>query len=238
MRKIIVQSFITLDGVMQSPGGPYEDPSGGFSYGGWAINFFDESMLKFVGESANKPFALILGRRTYEIFAAHWPYVNEKHKENPKDNALDDPFADALNAARKYVISDAPLTLSWNNTTLVTGNVVKEIQKLREENGPELQVHGSGNLIQTLLKHDLVDELRIMIFPITLGTGKKLFAEGTQPFAFKLTKSETSNTGVIMAVYERAGKVQVGTAEFDTPTEAELARRKQLAEEDKNRIVH
>lgn len=237
MRKIIVQSFITLDGVMQSPGGSYEDPSGGFSYGGWAVNFFDESMLKFVGESANKPFALILGRRTYEIFAAHWPYVNEKHTENLKDNALDDPFADALNAARKYVVSDAPLTLSWNNTTLVTGNVVKEIQKLREENGPELQVHGSGNLIQTLLKHDLVDELRIMIFPITLGTGKKLFAEGTQPFAFKLTKSETSNTGVIMAVYERAGKVQVGTAEFDTPTEAELARRKRLAEEDKNRIA-
>jgi len=232
MRKIIVQSFITLDGVMQSPGGPHEDPTGGFTYGGWAVSYFDESMMKFVGESAAKPFALLLGRRTYEIFAAHWPYVNEKHKENPKENALDDPFAEALNAARKYVVSDAPLTLPWNNTTPVLGNVVQEIQKLKEEDGPELQVHGSGNLIQTLLKHDLVDEFRLMIFPITLGGGKKLFADGTQPYAFNLKKSATSSTGVIMAVYERTGAVQIGTAEFETPTEAELERRKRLAEEE------
>ena len=169
MRKIIVQSFITLDGVMQSPGGPHEDQTGGFSYGGWAVNYFDESMMKFVGESNAKPFALLLGRRTYEIFAAHWPYVNEKHGENPKENALDDPFADALNAARKYVVSEVPLALSWNNTTTIMGNVVEEIQKLKDEDGPELQVHGSANLIQTLLKHDLVDEFRLMLFPITLG---------------------------------------------------------------------
>ena len=234
MRKLIVQSFITLDGVMQSPGGPHEDPTGGFSHGGWAVNFFDEPMMKFVRESQAKPFALLLGRRTYEIFAAHWPYVNEKHGENPKENTLDDPFADAQNAAKKYVVSDTPLALSWNNTTIIGGNVIKEIQKLKNEDGPELQVHGSGNLIQTLLKHNLVDELRLMIFPITLGTGKKLFADGTQPLAFTLTKSAISSTGVIMAVYEKAGAVQVGTAEFDTPTDAELARRKRLAEEDKN----
>jgi len=233
MRKIIVQSFITLDGVMQSPGGPYEDQTGGFSYGGWAVNYFDESMMKFVGESNAKPFALLLGRRTYEIFAAHWPYVNEKHGENPKENALDDPFADALNAARKYVVSEVPLALSWNNTTTITGNVVEEIQKLKDEDGPELQMHGSANLIQTLLKHDLVDEFRLMIFPITLGGGKKLFADGTQPLAFKLVRSAISSTGVIMAVYEKAGAVQIGTAEFETPTDAELARRMRLAEEEK-----
>ena len=233
MRKIIVQSFITLDSVMQSPGGPHEDQTGGFRYGGWAVNHFDESMMKFVGELNAKPFALLLGRRTYEIFAAHWPYVNEKHGENPKENALDDPFADALNAARKYVVSEVPLALSWNNTTTIMGNVVEEIQKLKDEDGPELQVHGSANLIQTLLKHDLVDEFRLMIFPITLGGGKKLFADGTQPLAFKLVRSATSSTGVIMAVYEKAGAVQIGTAEFETPTDAELARRMRLAEEEK-----
>ena len=233
MRKIIVQSFITLDGVMQSPGGSHEDQTGGFRHGGWAVNYFDESMMKFVGESNTKPFALLLGRRTYEIFAAHWPYVNEKHGENPKENALDDPFADALNAARKYVVSEVPLALSWNNTTTIMGNVVEEIQKIKDEDGPELQVHGSANLIQTLLKHDLVDEFRLMIFPITLGGGKKLFADGTQPLAFKLVRSAISSTGVIMAVYEKAGVVQIGTAEFETPTDAELARRMRLAEEEK-----
>src|SRR3989344_216432 len=233
MRKIIVQSFITLDGVMQSPGGPHEDPTGGFTYGGWAINYFDESMMKFVGESSAKPFVLLLGRRTYEIFAAHWPFVKEKHEENPKENALDDPFADALNAAKKYVVSEAPLALSWNNTTVISGNVVEEIQKLKDEDGPELQVHGSSNLIQTLLKHDLVDEFRLMIFPITLGIGKKLFVDCTQPLAFKLVRSAISSTGVIMAVYEKAGAVQIGTAEFKTPTDAELARRMRLAEEEK-----
>ena len=233
MRKIIVIEFLTLDGIMQAPGGPHEDQTGGFSYGGWAVNYFDESMMKFVGESNAKPFALLLGRRTYEIFAAHWPYVKEKHGENPKENALDDPFADALNAARKYVVSEVPLALSWNNTTTIIDSVVEEIQKLKNEDGPELQVHGSANLIQTLLKHDLVDEFRLMIFPITLGGGKKLFAEGTQPLAFKLVKSATSSTGVIMAIYGKAGAVQIGTAEFETPTDAELARRMRLAEEEK-----
>lgn len=231
MRKIIVQTLITFDGVMQSPGGPEEDPSGGFKYGGWAVNYFDESMMKFVGESSAKPFALLLGRRTYEIFASHWPYVNAKHKKDPKENALDDPFADALNTARKYVVTDAPLALPWNNTTPIRSNVVEEIQKLKEEDGPEIQVHGSGGLIQTLLKHDFVDEFRLMIFPITLGSGEKLFANGAMPRAFKLTRSVTSSTGVIMAIYEKVGTVEVGTAEFDTPTDAELARRKRLAKE-------
>src|SRR3989344_5374499 len=233
MRKIIIQSFITLDGVIQAPGGPHEDPSGGFTHGGWAVNYFDEAMMNAMGDLNTKPFALLLGRRTYEIFAAHWPFVKEKHGENPKESAIDDPFADALNTARKYVVSEVPLALSWNNTTTIRGDVVEEIQKLKDEDGPELQVHGSGNLIQTLLKHDLVDEFRLMIFPITLGGGKKLFADGTQPLAFKLVRSAISSTGVIMAVYEKAGAVQIGTAEFKTPTDAELARRMRLAEEEK-----
>ena len=231
MRKIIIQSFITLDGVIQAPGGPHEDPSGGFTHGGWAVNYFDEAMMNAMGDLNTKPFALLLGRRTYEIFAAHWPFVKEKHGENPKEGAIDDPYADALNAAKKYVVSDTPLALSWNNTTHIAENVVAEIQKLKAEDGPEIQVHGSGNLIQTLLKNDLVDEFRLMIFPLTLGTGKKLFSKGTLPQAFKLTKSATSSTGVIMATYEKAGAVQVGTPEFDTPTDEELARRKRLAKE-------
>ena len=233
MRKIIVQTFITLDGVMQSPGGPHEDPSGGFIHGGWAINYFDEAMMKSMEDLNTKPFALLLGRRTYEIFAAHWPYVKEKHGENPKEASIDDPYADALNAAKKYVVSGRPLALSWNKTTHIASKVVEAIQKLKGEDGPEIQVHGSGNLVQSLLKHDLVDEFRLMIFPITLGSGKKLFADGTELSAFTLTKNAISSTGVLMATYKKAGAVQVGSAEFDTPTDAEIARRARWAEEGK-----
>jgi dihydrofolate reductase len=240
MRKIILQSFITLDGVMQSPGGPYEDPTGKFSYGGWAVNYFDESMMKFVSKSTSQPFELLLGRRTYEIFAAHWPFVNEKHKKNPKENTLDDPFANTMNSVKKYVVSHVPLVLPWNNTKLLSGDTVEEIRKIKETDGPEIQVHGSGNMIQTLLKNDLVDEIRLMMFPITLGKGKKLFDEGTRPSAFKLTSSGTSSTGVYMAIYEKSGVVQMGTAEFDTPTKAELDRRRSLKTKKKvrNSLAH
>jgi len=231
MRKIVIQSFITLDGVMQSPGGPHEDPSGNFTYGGWAVNYFDEQMMSFLKEQSERPFALLLGRRTYEIFAAHWPFVNQKHEENPKEGSLDDPFADALNAAQKYVVSPEELALPWENTTRISDDVVSNIKKLKEEDGPEIQVHGSGGLIQTLLANDLVDEFRLMIFPITLGKGKKLFGDGSQPKSFTLKNSAISTTGVITAVYEKAGDVQVGTAEFNTPTEQELERRVRLGEE-------
>lgn len=222
MRKLIVLSFITLDGVMQAPGGPEEDPTGGFKYGGWVAGYFDDFLGKVMDKQMSKPFDLLLGRKTYEIFAAHWPYVK----------ANEDPVAAAINHAKKYVASKTLKTLDWSNSELIKGDVAKEVKKLKEQDGPEIQVHGSGNLIQTLLKHDLVDELWLKIFPITLGRGKRLFAEGTIPGGFKLLESEISPSGVIVASYARAGEVKTGSFALEVPTEAELSRRKRLKEEE------
>jgi dihydrofolate reductase len=222
MRKLIVLSFITLDGVMQAPGGPEEDPTGGFKYGGWVAGYFDDFLGKVMDKQMSKPFDLLLGRKTYEIFAAHWPYV--------KTN--EDPVAAAINNAKKYVASKTLKTLDWSNSELIKGDVAKEVKKLKEQDGPEIQVHGSGNLIQTLLKHDLVDELWLKIFPITLGRGKRLFAEGTIPGGFKLLEGEISPSGIIVASYARAGEVKTGSFALEVPTEAELARRKRLKEEE------
>ncbi len=199
MRKLIVNTFITLDGVMQAPGGPEEDPTGGFTYGGWSFNYWDDMMGQVMGESMAKPFELLLGRKTYEIFSAHWPYIK------------DDPAADKLNSARKYVVSRTLDKVNWNNSTLVTGDVAQAVRNLKEQNMPEIQVHGSGNLIQTLLKHDLIDEFRLWIFPVTIGKGKRLFGEGTQPVNLKLIDSKTSTTGVIIATYEPAGELKTGS---------------------------
>jgi len=199
MRKIIVLSFITLDGVMQAPGGPEEDQTGAFiRYGGWTVPYFDDFLGKTMTEQMSRPFDLLLGRKTYEIFAGYWPYQK-------------DPSAAGINTAKKYVASKTPLKLDWSNSTLISGDLVQEIKKLKEQDGPELQVHGSGNLIQTLLKHDLVDELWLKIFPITLGIGKRLFAEGTTPAAFTLREAKTSPCGVIVASYDRAGEVKTGS---------------------------
>jgi dihydrofolate reductase len=221
MRKLIVLSFITLDGVMQAPGGPEEDPTGGFKCGGWVAGYFDDFLGKVMNKQMSKPFDLLLGRKTYEIFAAHWPYVKTD----------EDPIAAAINKAKKYVASKTLKKLDWSNSELIKGDVAKEVKKLKEQDGPEIQVHGSGNLIQTLLKHDLVDELWLKIFPITLGRGKRLFAEGTIPGGFKLLESEISPSGIIVASYARAGEVQTGSFALEVPTEAELARRKRLKEE-------
>jgi dihydrofolate reductase len=221
MRKIVVLSFITLDGVMQAPGGPEEDPTGGFKYGGWVAGYFDDFLGKVMIRQMSKPFDLLLGRKTYEIFAAHWPYVNTEG----------DPIAAGINKAKKYVASKKLIKLDWNNSELIKGDVAKEVKKLKAQDGPAIQVHGSGNLIQTLLEHDLVDELWLKIFPITLGRGKRLFAEGTIPAGFKLIESEVSPSGVIVATYVRAGEVRTGSFALGVPTEAELARRKRLKEE-------
>jgi dihydrofolate reductase len=220
MRKLIVLSFITVDGVMQAPGGPEEDPTGGFTYGGWTVPYFDNLLGKVMVEQMSRPFDLLLGRRTYEIFAAHWPYQK-----------IDgEPIAAAINNAKKYVVSRTSLGLGWNNSILIRGDV-DEIKKLKQQEGPELQIHGSGNLIQTLLKHDLIDEYWLKIFPVTLGVGKRLFADGTTPGAFVLRKSEMSSSGVIIATYERAGEVKMGSFAMEKPTEAELARRQKMREE-------
>lgn len=197
MRKIIVLSFITLDGVMQAPGGPEEDPTGGFRYGGWTVPYFDEFLGQVMAEQMSKPFDLLLGRKTFELFAAYWPQHAE---EGP-----------GINNATKYVVSTTLTTHEWERSVFLSGDVVKEIRKLKQQDGPDIQVHGSGNLIQTLLQHDLVDELWLKIFPITLGPGKRLFADGATPGAFTLRETTTSPLGVIVASYERAGEVQTGS---------------------------
>src|SRR5713101_5084228 len=197
MRKLIVLSFITLDGVMQAPGGPEEDPTGGFTSGGWTVPYFDDFLGQTMTEQMSRPFDLLLGRKTYEIFAAYWPHHNDEGA--------------GINNATKYVASHAPMELTWEHSVLLKGDVVDEVKKLKAQDGPELQVHGSGNFIQTLLKYDLVDELWLKIFPITLGMGKRLFAEGTTAAAFTLREAKTSPRGVIVASYERAGEVQTGS---------------------------
>ncbi len=196
-RKIIVLTFITLDGVIQAPGGPNEDTSGDFKYGGWTVPYFDDFMGKVMEKQMRQPFDLLLGRKTFEIFASYWP----KHEaEWP-----------GVNSATKYVASQILSKHSWANSVFLKGNVVAAIKKLKSDKGPNLQVYGSGNLIQTLLTHDLVDELWLKIFPITLGGGKRLFAEGTIPAAFKVISSETSPKGVIVASYKRDGKIKTGS---------------------------
>ena len=198
MRKIVVLTFVSLDGVMQAPGGPEEDTSGGFTFGGWTAPYFDEMGGKIMGEQLTPPFDLLLGRKTYDIFAGFWP-------------TSQDPGADALNRATKYVVSGSAPELSWDTSVLITGDVVTKLKELKAADGPMLQVHGSSVLIQTLLKHDLVDELWLKTFPVTLGSGKRLFGEGTMPMAFKLTSSQVTPSGVIIANYLRDGDVQTGS---------------------------
>jgi len=184
---------------MQAPGGPDEDTSGNFKHGGWSVGYWDDFMGKVMSEQMGHPYDLLLGRKTYEIFAAFWP------------KAKDVPGADGLNKARKYVVSKTPRKLDWNNSVLVTGNIPEEIKKLKRVDGPELQVHGSSNLIQTLLKHDLVDEFRLKIYPVSIGHGKRLFGDGTIPASFKLLESVTSPSGVIIATYGRDGAIKTGS---------------------------
>lgn len=197
MRKVIVLSFITLDGVMQAPGGPKEDTSGGFRYGGWTVPYFDDFAGKVMEEQMKEPFSLLLGRKTFEIFAGYWP----KHASGWP----------GINEATKYVVSKTLQSHKWSNSIFIKGNVVEEIKKLKQAAGPDMQVYGSSVLVQTLLRHDLVDELWLKIFPITLGQGKRLFAQGTVPAAFKLTQSQVSSLGVVIVSYARAGQVKTGS---------------------------
>jgi dihydrofolate reductase len=201
MRKVIILSFITMDGIMQAPGAPTEDTSGDFKYGGWTVPYFDESLGGVMTEQMSRPFDLLLGRKTYDIFASYWP-----HHDDAKD-----PIASGINKARKYVASRSTLKFDWQNSVQLADDVAREIEKLKSEDGPELQVHGSGNFIQTLLKHDLADEFWLKIYPLMLGSGKRLFAEGSITAAFRLTKSSVTRAGVIVANYERDGEVKTGS---------------------------
>lgn len=200
MRKLVVLSFISLDGVMQAPGGPDEDTSSNFKYGGWTVPYSDDFSGNLMVEQMSMPFDLLLGRKTYDIFANYWP------KQDPEG-----PVAKPFNKATKYVVSGSSPKLDWEKSVLIEGDVLAKLKELKEQDGPMLQVHGSGNLIQTLLKNDLVDELWLKIFPVTLGTGKRLFAEGTMPAAFELTDSKVTPLGVIFANYKRAGDVKTGS---------------------------
>lgn len=199
MRKIITLSFITLDGVMQAPGGPEEDTSGGFKYGGWTVPYMDEYGGKIMLEQMGHPYDLLLGRKTYDIWKPYWPVHN------------DNPIGQGINKATKYVATTTPLETDWEKTVILKDNVVDELKKLKQSEGPELQVHGSGNFIQTLLRNDLVDELWLKIFPITLGAGKRLFDGGPIPATFTLESCSHSPSGIIIANYKRAGEVQTGS---------------------------
>jgi dihydrofolate reductase len=200
MRKLIVQTFLTLDGVMQAPGGPGEDDDGGFAYGGWSVNYWDDQMGQVMGEATSRPFAMVLGRRTYDIMAAYWPTAPEEEG------------AKVFNDATKYVASRSrPDLEAWSNSVLLEGDAAGALAARKREDGPELQVHGSANLIQTLLRHNLVDEFRLWVFPLVIGSGKRLFADGTVPAGLRLADSKVSSTGVVMGTWQPAGEIATGS---------------------------
>jgi dihydrofolate reductase len=221
MRKLIASTMVSLDGVMQAPGGPAEDPTGGFAFGGWSFSFWDDVPDRDMRGLDGKDRELVLGRRTYEIFEAYWPY-----------QAADSPLAQTLNAARKHVASRTlKKPLQWNNSTLLHGDVVAAVTALKAEAGLDLQIIGSGNLIQTLQAASLIDEYNVWTFPVVLGRGKRLFEAGAKPGALRLAASQTSATGVVMSTYVPAGDVPLGSFAQPEPSEKEVARRAKLARE-------
>jgi dihydrofolate reductase len=199
MRKLMVMSFVSLDGVVQAPGGPDEDREGGFEHGGWAVPYIDEQVLGLMEEMGSRAGALLLGRKTYEMFAATWPLAE-----------AGDPIGDRMNGLPKYVASRTLDTVSWQNSTLLTGDVVEEAGRLKEGEGGEIQVHGSGGLVQTLIEHDLVDEFYLLVFPVLIGSGKRLFGAGTVPAGLTMTGTETTGTGLVVSTYTRTGKLEYG----------------------------
>jgi dihydrofolate reductase len=199
MRRLMVTTFLTLDGVMQAPGGPGEDDSDGFTFGGWSVNYWDERMRGFMTQTMSVPFDLLLGRKTYDIFVTYWPDAPEEAGSKP------------LNDATKFVASRGRPTLDWKESVLIEGDAAVGVAALKQTDGPELQVHGSGNLIQTLMAHDLVDEYRLWVFPVVLGSGKRLFADGAIPSGLKLVDSTVSTTGVVIGTYEPAGPIVTGS---------------------------
>ena len=220
MRKLIASTFASLDGIMQAPGGPEEDPTGGFALGGWMFGFADESMDISDSGFDGKDRELLLGRRTYEIFEAYWPYQPDDH-----------PVARTLNAAKKHVASRTLTALRWNNSTLLDGDVVPAVIALKSRPGPDLQIIGSGCLIQTLQAASLIDEYNVWTFPVVLGRGKRLFSETAKPSALRLVRSQVSTTGVVMSTYVPGGDIQPGSFASAEPSEQELARRRRMANE-------
>lgn len=223
MRKVITGAFVSMDGVMQAPGGPEEDPTGGFKYGGWVAPIADVDAVfgEEIGKLFGQPYDLLLGRRTYDIFAAHWPYA---------EDGPDAEIAKQFNRITKYVATRSSDPLTWKGSVALP-DAARDVAKLKQEDGPALVTQGSSDLIQTLLAHDLIDELMIMTFPVVLGSGKKLFRDGGYASAFRLTHSRVSPNGIIVARYERAGEVRTGDYAQDPPSPAEAARREKLKRE-------
>jgi dihydrofolate reductase len=221
MRKVITGAFVSIDGVMQAPGGPQEDPTGGFAFGGWVVPYADEVFGQAVKELFSQPFDLLLGRKTYEIFAAHWPYA---------ESGPDDFIAQRFNKATKYLATRSKGELTWKSSVALH-DAATDVARLKRENGPALVTQGSSDLIQTLLGNDLIDEIHTFTFPIVLGKGKKLFGAGAKPAAFKLIRSKVSPTGIMIGSYERAGAVATGDYAMNPPTPAEVARRARMKRE-------
>lgn len=218
MRKLIVGAFVSLDGIMQAPGGPEEDPIGGFKFGGWATSYFDEAMGAVVGEMFSAPFDLLLGRKTYDIFAAHWPYAPP-----------DDPIGPLFDRINKYVATrNQGFKATWQNSHVLGADAVAAVRQLKSADGPNLLTQGSTEFLKALFTQGLVDEINVSIFPVVLGQGKRLFGDTSMPAALKLLSSRTSGTGVTVNRYVPAGAVVTGSFEFAQPTEAELERRKNL----------
>ncbi len=218
MRRLIASTFVSLDGIMQAPGGPEEDPTGGFALGGWMFKYGDEDMDLSESGFDGQGRELVLGRRTYEIFEAYWPYQPD-----------DMPIAMTLNAAKKYVASRTRTTLDWNNSTLLQGDVTAAITALKAQPGPDLQIIGSGNLIQTLQSASLIDEYNVWTFPVVLRQGKRLFGETAKPFELKLVRSKVSPSGVVMSTYKPSGEIHPGSFATTEPSEKELIRRQKMA---------
>ncbi|MGD0778612.1 MAG: dihydrofolate reductase family protein [Candidatus Solibacter sp.] len=213
-------THVTVDGIMQSPGGPEEDPSGGFTQGGWNMPFRDEVGAKALGEIMSGEFDMLLGRRTYEIFAAYWPYAG------------DHPIANAFNKATKYVVTKSLGRFDWVNTHGMSGDAVDEVSRLKASEGSELHIWGSSELLQTLIAAQLVDEFRVWVYPVVLGKGKRLFEDGVPPCGLTLVESRCTSKGVLLNTYRPVGPLPKGSLQPDNPSDAELGWRKKLAAED------
>lgn len=221
MRKIIVGAFVSMDGAMQAPGGPTEDPTKGFKFGGWVVPYFDQEFGEEVDSLFKEKFDLLLGRKTYEIFAAHWPYA---------EGGPDDGIAKLFKKIKKYPVSrSGDVDVSWDGTVLLRD--IEAVKRLRQEDGPNLVTQGSTELVHALLANDLVDEIKMFTIPVVLGGGKKLFADGSAPHSYKLTSSRVSSTGIVISHYERSGDLKVGDTALDNPSQAEVARQERMKRE-------
>jgi dihydrofolate reductase len=220
MRKLIVSAFVSLDGVMQAPGGPEEDPTGGFEYGGWTFPYWDEVGGEAMGDIFARPYDLLLGRKTYDIFAAYWPFQK------------DSPIAEQFNAVTKYVATSGTDPLAWVSSVKLEGDVLDAVARLKQGDGPDLLTQGSAMLVRALLARGLVDELNLLVFPLLLGKGKRWFDESAKPGEFTLVSSVTSTTGVIVSRYRPSGPVRTGSFAQGEPSEAELARREKMKQEE------